>query len=164
MSVGMGLETRVHCLNGVICQTRVVSFPCRACSQLQALSSSHFSLYSSQSNSCCLAKKAACLRSSILRARNYSSIMFSSTILRRKHFTQHLSLCQSIPCNHTMEAQAAKQYKTNVTQLINQKVFYMRPHNIITYFTHSYLCIVRFRIICKIITHPESLLQSLVAS
>jgi hypothetical protein len=24
MSVGMGLETRVHCLNGVICQTRVV--------------------------------------------------------------------------------------------------------------------------------------------
>jgi hypothetical protein len=77
---------------------------------------------------------------------------------------QHLSLCQSIPCNHTMEAQAAKQYKTNVTQLINQKVFYMRPHNIITYFTHSYLCIVRFRIICKIITHPESLLQSLVAS
>jgi hypothetical protein len=24
MSVGMGLETRVHCLYGVICQTRVV--------------------------------------------------------------------------------------------------------------------------------------------
>jgi hypothetical protein len=24
MSVGMGLGTRVHCLNGVICQTRVV--------------------------------------------------------------------------------------------------------------------------------------------
>jgi hypothetical protein len=24
MSVGMGLETRVHCLNGVICQTRIV--------------------------------------------------------------------------------------------------------------------------------------------
>jgi hypothetical protein len=24
MSVGMGLETRVHCLNGVICQTCVV--------------------------------------------------------------------------------------------------------------------------------------------
>jgi hypothetical protein len=24
MSVGMGLETRVHYLNGVICQTRVV--------------------------------------------------------------------------------------------------------------------------------------------
>jgi hypothetical protein len=24
MSVGMGLETRVHCLNVVICQTRVV--------------------------------------------------------------------------------------------------------------------------------------------
>jgi hypothetical protein len=24
MSVGMGLETRVHCLNGVIYQTRVV--------------------------------------------------------------------------------------------------------------------------------------------
>jgi hypothetical protein len=24
MSVGMGLETRVHCLNRVICQTRVV--------------------------------------------------------------------------------------------------------------------------------------------
>jgi hypothetical protein len=24
MSVGMGLETRVHCLNGVICQTHVV--------------------------------------------------------------------------------------------------------------------------------------------
>jgi hypothetical protein len=24
MNVGMGLETRVHCLNGVICQTRVV--------------------------------------------------------------------------------------------------------------------------------------------
>jgi hypothetical protein len=24
MRVGMGLETRVHCLNGVICQTRVV--------------------------------------------------------------------------------------------------------------------------------------------
>jgi hypothetical protein len=24
MSVGMGLETRVHCINGVICQTRIV--------------------------------------------------------------------------------------------------------------------------------------------
>jgi hypothetical protein len=24
MSLGMGLETRVHCLNGVICQTRVI--------------------------------------------------------------------------------------------------------------------------------------------
>jgi hypothetical protein len=24
MSVGIGLETLVHCLNGVICQTRVV--------------------------------------------------------------------------------------------------------------------------------------------
>jgi hypothetical protein len=24
MSVGMALETHVHCLNGVICQTRVV--------------------------------------------------------------------------------------------------------------------------------------------
>jgi hypothetical protein len=24
MSVGMGLEIRVHCLNGVICQTHVV--------------------------------------------------------------------------------------------------------------------------------------------
>jgi hypothetical protein len=25
MSVGMGLETRVHCLNGIICQTRIVT-------------------------------------------------------------------------------------------------------------------------------------------
>jgi hypothetical protein len=24
MSMGIGLETRVHCLNGVICQTHVV--------------------------------------------------------------------------------------------------------------------------------------------
>jgi hypothetical protein len=40
----------------------------------------------------------------------------------------------------------------------------MRLHNTIAYFTHMYLCIARFMIICEIVTHPKPLPQSLVVS
>jgi hypothetical protein len=38
----------------------------------------------------------------------------------------------------------------------------MRLYNTIAYFTHPYLRIVQFRIICEIVTHPKPLPQSLV--